>query len=118
MLHNSNPSKAFTEKINIQQNPFIVPQDSAAIIWQRAFVFLTKRKNLIGGGDIQQNDSTILIPYSNSYYKGSFVKIEKSRRGDSVLFKINWWYSEKLSVSGSNEIALYMREGVDRYHYK
>ncbi|MBY0481654.1 MAG: hypothetical protein K2Q21_09875 [Chitinophagaceae bacterium] len=118
VVNNNEPSKAFLHKVDLQQNPFTVPSDSANIIWKRASTFVETRKGWIGGGEIHRNNNLIFIPYSNSFYRGTSLRIEKSILGDSTVFQISWWYSKELSHKLSNEIALYMRTGIDRYHYK
>lgn len=110
--------EAFIKLVDQQKNPFLVPNDSSALVWKRAFDYLESRKGLIVGGKLRVNDTVIFMPYYNSYRKGSSVRIERHPLGDSTLFRIQWWYSRDSSLHGSKEIALYMQHGIERYSFK
>lgn len=106
------------EKYKKQQNPFSVPKDSAEIVWARASKFMEMRKLMIVGGELQQKDSVIYMPYYNDFHKGHSLRIDRRPIGDSVVFTIKLWYSGKIMDIGSKEIALYMKTGIDRRDYK
>ena len=100
-----------------QQNPFKVHRDSASVVWFRGIQFLKERKRLIAGGELIHNDSTLIIPYSNSHEKGSSIKLEMHSAGDSVEVTAYWWYSRSLEIDGGKEIALFMQKGISKYDY-
>ena len=111
------PLKVDTElikKYNTQKNPFSVQNDSAEIVWKRASQFLELRKSEMTGGSLQYYDSVIIMPYSNDYHRGRSLKIERKKVGDSTIFTVNYWYSEKPFESSAKEIALYMATEFDR----
>jgi hypothetical protein len=105
---------ALIQKYNKQKNPFSVQNDSAEIVWKRASQFLELRKSLMTGGNLQQNDSVIFMPYYSDYHKGRSLKIERKQVGDSTIFTVNFWYSEKPVENRAKEIALYMATKFDR----
>lgn len=108
------PSAEYTRACNEQRNPFTVHKDSAAIIWQRAKLYLDENKPLIAGGDLTESDSVLFIPYYNSYKKGSSVRIAKHTAADSVTFFVQWWYSKNPEPDGEKEIALFMQQNISR----
>jgi hypothetical protein len=115
------PLKVDTElikKYNTQKNPFSVQNDSAEIVWKRASQFLELRKSEMTGGSLQYYDSVIIMPYSNDYRRGRSLKIERKQVGDSTIFTINFWYSEKPVENRAKEIALYMATEFDRKKQK
>lgn len=115
------PPKEDTEliqKYNSQKNPFSVQNDSAEIVWKRASQFLELRKSEMTGGNLQQNDSEIFMPYYTDYHKGRSLKIERKQVGDSTIFTVNFWYSEKPVENRAKEIALYMATSFDRRNIK
>ena len=115
------PPKEDTEliqKYNSQKNPFSVQNDSAEIVWKRASQFLELRKSEMTGGNLQQNDSVIFMPYYTDYHKGRSLKIERKQVGDSTIFTVNFWYSEKPVENRAKEIALYMATSFDRRNIK
>lgn len=115
------PLKVDTElkkKYNTQKNPFSVQNDSAEIVWKRASQFLELRKAEMTGGSLQYYDSVIIMPYSNDYRRGRSLKIERKKVGDSTIFTVNYWYSEKPFESSAKEIALYMATEFDRKKQK
>ena len=110
--------KALIQKYNTQKNPFSVQNDSAEIVWKRASKFLELRKSEMTGGNLQQNDSVIFMPYYTDYHKGRSLKIERKQVGDSTVFTVNFWYSEKPVENRAKEIALYMATEFDRKKQK
>ncbi|HQZ26067.1 MAG TPA: hypothetical protein PLD18_12275 [Flavobacterium sp.] len=106
------------KKYNSQKNPFSVQNDSAEIVWKRASQFLELRKSEMTGGNLQQNDSVIFMPYYTDYHKGRSLKIERKQVGDSTIFTVNFWYSEKPVENRAKEIALYMATSFDRRNIK
>jgi hypothetical protein len=110
--------KALIQKYNTQKNPFSVQNDSAEIVWKRASQFLELRKAEMTGGSLQYYDSVIIMPYSNDYRRGRSLKIERKKVGDSTIFTVNYWYSEKPFESSAKEIALYMATEFDRKKQK
>jgi hypothetical protein len=110
--------KALIQKYNTQKNPFSVQNDSAEIVWKRASQFLELRKSEMTGGYLQHYDSVIIMPYSNDYRRGRSLKIERKQVGDSTIFKVNFWYSEKPVENRAKEIALYMATEFDRKKQK
>ena len=110
--------KALIQKYNTQKNPFSVQNDSAEIVWKRASQFLELRKSEMTGGYLQQNDSVIFMPYYTDYHKGRSLKIERKQVGDSTIFTVNFWYSEKPVENRAKEIALYMATEFDRKKQK
>jgi hypothetical protein len=121
LLRSCYPLKVDTElikKYNTQKNPFSVQNDSAEIVWKRASQFLELRKSEMTGGSLQYYDSVIIMPYSNDYSRGRSLKIERKKVGDSTIFTVNYWYSEKPFESSAKEIALYMATEFDRKKQK
>jgi hypothetical protein len=110
--------KALIQKYNTQKNPFSVQNDSAEIVWKRASQFLELRKSEMTGGYLQHYDSVIIMPYSNDYRRGRSLKIERKQVGDSTIFTVNFWYSEKPVENRAKEIALYMATEFDRKKQK
>ena len=110
--------KALIQKYNTQKNPFSVQNDSAEIVWKRASQFLELRKSEMTGGNLQQNDSVIFMPYYTDYHKGRSLKIERKQVGDSTVFTVNFWYSEKPVENRAKEIALFMQTSFDRKNSK
>jgi hypothetical protein len=109
--------KEFTDLVEKQPNPFMVPKDSSAIIWQRAKDFLKRKELMIIGGNLKINDSVIYMPYYNDYHRGNSMRFERHDKGDSVQFFVIWWYSGDSGRTGTNEIALYMQQGIERYSF-
>lgn len=110
--------KALIQKYNAQKNPFSVQNDSAEIVWKRASQFLELRESEMTGGSLQHYDSVIIMPYSNDYRRGRSLKIERKQVGDSTIFTVNYWYSEKPVENRAKEIALYMATEFDRKKQK
>jgi hypothetical protein len=108
----------FKKKIAVQKNPFYMPKDSSDVIWSRAEQYISKRYRLIGGNVIQRSDTQIYIPYYNDYHKGNSLLISRKAIGDSVRFKVYWYYSGIFEEEGSKEVALFMSSGIDQYNYK
>lgn len=106
------------KKYNSQKNPFSVQNDSAEIVWKRASQFLELRESEMTGGNLQHYDSVIIMPYSNDYRRGSSLKIERKQVGDSTIFSVNYWYSEKPFENRAKEIALFMQTSFDRKNRK
>lgn len=104
------------DKYNKQQNPFLIPKDSSEMVWARAKQFIEKRKRMIVGGALQQNDSLLYMPYYNDFHKGHSFRIEKKTIGDSVQFSVMLWYSGKTMDLGSKEFAFFMKTGIDNYN--
>lgn len=111
------PNLGLIKKYESQKNPFTVCNDSATVVWSRASEFIKSRKRLLSGGDLQQNNSVIFIPYYNDYHKGTSLKIERKIVGDSTVFTINVWNSGKPIPLGAKEIALFMATKYDRYDH-
>jgi hypothetical protein len=103
------------QQIAAQVNPFTVPKDSEAVVWKRALQLLEGRKSLFAGGNLVQTDSTLFLPYYNEHQKGNSIIITRKRSTDSVIFIVNWWYSQKQQEQGAKEIALFMQKGIGRY---
>lgn len=121
VLKTCDPPKEDAElikKYNTQKNPFSVQNDSAEIVWKRASQFLELRKSEMTGGNLQQNDSVIFMPYYTDYHKGRSLKIERKQVGDSTIFTVNFWYSEKPVENRAKEIALFMQTSFDRKNSK
>ena len=121
LLRSCYPLKVDTElikKYNTQKNPFSVQNDSAEIVWKRASQFLKLRKSEMTGGNLQQNDSVIFMPYYTDYHKGRSLKIERKQVGDSTIFMVNFWYAEKPVENRAKEIALFMATSFDRKKIK
>ena len=121
VLKTCDPPKEDAElikKYNTQKNPFSVQNDSAEIVWKRALQFLELRKSEMTGGNLQYYDSVIIMPYSNDYRRGRSLKIERKQVGDSTIFTVNFWYSEKPVENRAKEIALYMQTSFDRKNSK
>ena len=117
VLKTCDPPKEDTEliqKYNSQKNPFSVQNDSAEIVWKRASQFLELRKSEM----TQYYDSVIIMPYSNDYRRGRSLKIERKQVGDSTIFTVNFWYSEKPVENRAKEIALFMQTSFDRKNSK
>ena len=106
------PSAVYTKALELQQNPFAAAKDSEALIWKRAIQYIDEHRALISGGDLQQTDSTIYIPYYNDHKKGNSLLIEKHTSADSVIFKVQWFYSQKLQLNGSRKLALFMQKRI------
>ena len=70
------------------------------------------------GGNLQYYDSVIIMPYSNDYRRGRSLKIERKQVGDSTIFTVNFWYSEKPVENRAKEIALFMQTSFDRKNSK
>ena len=75
------------------------------------------RKLDLVAGDLQKNDSVIFMPYYNDFHKGTSLKIERKQLGDSTIFIVNVWNSEKPATIGAKEIALYMQTSFDRKNH-
>jgi hypothetical protein len=114
----SEPDLGLIKKYNAQKNPFSVCNDSANVVWSRASEFLESRKRLLSGGDLEQNDSVIYMPYYNDFHKGVSLKIERKKVADSTVFTITVWNSGKPVPLGAKEIALFMATKFDRYKDK
>ena len=84
------------------------------MVWARASKFLELRTFELVGGELQKNDSVIFMPYYNDYHKGTSLKIERIKNGDSTIFIVDVWNSGKTVPLGAKEIALYMASGFDR----
>ncbi|MBK7212743.1 MAG: hypothetical protein IPH88_05495 [Bacteroidales bacterium] len=110
-FHEGQPD-AYKKKIEGQANPFYAPLDSSEVMWARAHDYIAKRYRLISGGTVENKDSSIFIPYYNDYHKGSSMRIERKRVGDSIQFNVAWWYSGEIMVEGSKEVALFMKKQV------
>ena len=109
--------KAFTEQIQQQQNPFIIPKDSSGIVWKRAKQWLTGMDWLIQR-PWQETDSSIFTPYIKGTQKGVSIKIEKSIHADTVLFTVFYRNAGRLDKNGAKEVALYMNKGIGRSYIK
>jgi len=116
-FYDGKPPKEFLDLVERQPNPFMVPKDSSAIIWQRAKDFLKRKELMIIGGNLKINDSVIYMPYSNDYHRGNSMQFERHIKGDSVHFFVIWWHSGDSSGKASNEVALYMQQGIERYSF-
>lgn len=110
-FYNGNPSKEFIANITKQENPFTVSKDSVTIIWRRASQYLVKNKLLIVGGDLLTEDSVLYMPYYNEFHKGNSLRIQMNARNDSVIFKVNSWYSGKDNLYAAKKIAYFMQTG-------
>lgn len=117
-FYDGRPPQIFYDQLAKQKNPFVVPKDSTSIVWQRAKDFLELRKHMIVGGNLQVEDSVIFLPYYNDFHKGNSLRIEKHVLKDSTLFQVTWWYSGDSTGHGSDEIAMYMQYGIDKYQHR
>jgi hypothetical protein len=113
-FYHGSPSEQFIASVTKQDNPFSVPKDSAAIIWHRASEYLDKNKLTIVGGNLQIEDSVLNMPYYNDFHKGNSLRIQMNTRNDSVIFKVNSWYSGKVNSFGAKKIAYFMQSGKYR----
>lgn len=110
--------EAFTRQVQQQANPFLVPNDSIAVVKKRILQFLHEPRNLLDRDRIQAGDSVWLLPYYNSYEKGDKILIEMHRAGDSCRFTCYRWYSREPNENGSKEMALFLQKGVNRFDFK
>ncbi|MFM2358182.1 MAG: hypothetical protein RLY16_174 [Bacteroidota bacterium] len=111
----SSPKKdpRIAQMMEVQQSHFCLSVDSASMAWTRLLYYLDLRKHSIGGGEWQENDSTIYIPYGNSQKKGNSLKIIRRFEGERVCININWWYNQMREELGEKEIGLYMLHGIE-----
>lgn len=109
---------AFTRQVELQANPFKVPDDSITVVKNRIRQFLYEPRNLLDRERIQAGDSVWQIPYYNSYKKGDRILIEMHQTGDSCRFDCFRWYSGQTDEDGSKEMALFLQQGVSRFDYK
>jgi hypothetical protein len=107
----------FNNAVILQTNPFVVSKEKAKIVWQRAPIYLHKMKHLISGGNMQQNDSVIFIPYQPglSYKRGDSVCIRRKEQNDSVAFYAAWYSYGSADSLAAKEIAYYLFTGISRY---
>ncbi len=105
--------KEFTDLVEKQPNPFIVPKIVQLLFGKGPRIFEEKELMIIGG-NLKFNDSVIYMPYYNDYHRGNSMRFERHDKGDSVQFFVIWWYSGDSGRTGTNEIALYMQQGIER----
>lgn len=107
--------EAFNRQVQLQPNPFRVPNDSIAVVKARILKFLHEPRRLLDQERIQATDSVWQLPYYNSHEKGDRILIEMHRTGDSCLFDCKRWYSREADDEGSKEMALFFQKGISRY---
>jgi hypothetical protein len=111
---NSDNPPAYDALVAVQPNPFYSSADSAAITWRRAKLYLETYPAVFGKEGIQITDSVIAISYYNGNKKGNSLRIERKQIGNSIRYKISWWYSRNPETTGAKEIALFMQQGIDK----
>lgn len=62
-LFSKNENGAYISAVESQLNPFKTQKDNTIKIWSRAKEYLTDNKRLLGGGQLQENDSLLFLPY-------------------------------------------------------
>lgn len=117
MLSGDSYSADFKNAVNKQPMSFTVPNEKAAVVWNRAPEYLQKMKHLITGGPMQQNDTVVHIPYipGLSYNRGNSIRIIRRAYTDSTAFFTEWFYYDEPDSFSAKELAYYMLTGIDRY---